>query len=839
MNKKRLFLLTLTSVIVTLIATAAPRTQEQMKQAALRAINKERAARRMAPRQAVELQTLKSTSMLAVIGHQQAGFAVIAKDDSAPEVLGVSTKHYSDGQNSNFQWWLRTMNQVVEHAAANNIQMASIAPDPSKYPTSVAPMMTTEWDQTTPYNNLCPTYSAESHCLTGCVATALAQVLNYFRTPAHGIGTRTIYYPHDNTNGQAVTADFENTYYDWDNMLDNYNDGYTNEQALAVATLMRDCGVAADMQYGDDQEGSGAYSDDAAAGLRQYFGFSDAQCYMRDNGYGSNYYSDQEWMDMVFRALSEDGPIYYGGVDSWMGGHAFVLHGYNAQGQVYVNWGWSGDDDGYYDISLLNPSLYQFSTGQDMIIGVKGEPRELTEETVTLSEAGTLSAQITDEMIGTVGTLKVTGDINSTDLLQLRKLAGTDEYGERTQGYLQHLDLSEARIVAGGNAYLVDGSRRLTTESDNTLPERAFYGCRTLKTLTLPAGFTSWGKGALALCPRLESIQIGEAGAGADFQIMDGIVWNPEQTEIIAVLPSTTGELEIPKGTTALADYALAGCSRLQKVVIPATLTQIGREAFRQAGGLQELRVLQKEPPTLTGAGVFEGLTACTLYVPAGSKEVYERKAQWNSFTGRILEFGSAVKVRNTIRKYGEENPTFVYTVSGDAIQGEPVLTCEATPSSPAGRYPITLSLGTITDEFVELIDGYLVVQKVDATATVLDATREQGQPNPDFELQFEGLVLNETVPVWTEEPQFSCEANESSEPGQYPITCTAKAESYNISFVAGTLTVTESTTPTGISLTQGQETQHRQWTAIDGRQLNGKPAQRGVYIINGRKVVK
>ena len=813
---------------------AAPRTKAQMEQAATKAINEQRMKMRMAPRQTAELQTLQTATGYEIMGFENGGFAVVSTDDLVPEVLGVSMSPYSNGENTNFQWWLNAVNGAVEYAVTNNVALAPIAPDPGKFPTVVGPLVTTKWDQETPYSNLLPTGSGGRHVLTGCVATALAQVLNYFKVPEHGIGQRTIYY-----NGTPVTANFEENIYDWENMRDTYNYGeYSDAEANAVAVLMRDCGVASNMDYG--LNGSGAYSTDAAAGMRTYFGFTEAVCYERDNYYGYKYYSDEEWMDMVFTALSEDGPIYYGGADSWNGGHAFVLHGYDPTGKVLVNWGWSGDDDGYYDISLLNPSYYEFSIGQDMIIGIKGERRELMEKDFTLEQAGTLSTLIASDEMNYVGTLKLSGSINSSDLLFLRKMAGVDENNERTDGYLCHLDLSDATIVEGGSPYLIDGNRRLTTANDE-LSERAFYGCRRLQTLKLPAGLKHIGDGALALCSQLGNIEIGAPAESADFIIDEyGMVWNAaDSTDLICVLPSTTGELTIPTGTATLHPYALAGCSRLTKVILPATLTTIGREAFRNATAIGELRVNGKTVPTLTGVDVFAGMsiTTCALYVRSGMKDKFAQVAQWKNFVD-VVEFGTTVKVRNTIRYYGEENPEFTYQMIGDFVEGTPELTCDATPFSPAGRHPIYISRGTITDETVDFQDGYLVIQKVNATATVESVTREVGQPNPEFTLTFSGLVNDETVPVWLQEPVFTVEADETSGPGEYPITVTAVAESYELTFVAGVLTVTM---PTGLQLTtvgEGEKNGEAVYYDLDGRRVNHPKS--GIYFKKtGTKVQK
>lgn len=712
--------------LVTLTVGAAPRTSAQMQTAAAKAINQHLSKRHMAPRNGA-LKVLKQAEGYQILGYEGGGYAVVATDDLVPELLGVSTTEYSGGRNKNLEGWLRAMNAVVSNAAARHTPLKAIAPDPGKYPTDVEPLVTTEWDQEEPYDRMCPIFNGSTHCLTGCVATAMAQVLNYHQLPEHGYGQRTIYY-----HSQAVSANFEESHYDWNNMLDRYVAGnYTDEQANAVALLMHDCGVAANMEYGGPNEGSGAYSSDAAEGMRLYFGFADAELKERD------YYSDANWMDMVFYELSENGPLYYGGADYWQGGHAFVVHGYRADGKVYVNWGWSGQDDGYYDISMLNPASYEFNYGQDMIVGVKSDGRVgLRSEAVTLAEAGLLQQTVEAlEGEGDIGTLTVSGPLSVEDLLYVRSLAGSDAEGAETEGKLRVLDLTNAILPNDG----------------------------------LPAG-------------------------------------------------------------------VFRNCQRLQRVRLPQSLTTIGREAFSGCTSLRELRVPTLSVPTLGGNGVFADVPVqlVRLYVRSGLKTKYSQAAQWKDFgKDNIIEFGTSVKVRNTIRKYGEENPEFFYTVSGDPITGTPELTCEATPTSPAGRYPIYISQGTVTTSDVNFIDGYLIVQKADAKAMVDNVTREEGQPNPDFTLSYEGLVNKETAPVWLQEPVFVCEANEQSPEGEYDITvASATAESYELTFVPGKLTVVSITTD--IRDVKSGTRQQPVYT-LDGRRVTGQPAK-GIYLKGGKK---
>ena len=716
--------------LTALQVVAAPRSAEQRKQAAAKAINTHRSAKRMAPRTDA-LKVLKSTPTLEILGYEHGGFAVISADDLVPEVLGVSTSEYSEGRNENFQWWLDATSAVINYAVQNNIQLATTAPDPAIYPTEVEPLLTTRWDQTTPYNNMCPTYSGSTKCLTGCVATAMAQVLNYHKMPEHGEGQRTIYYPYHNSTGQAVTANFEEDYYDWDNMLDDYSyGGYNQEQANAVAMLMRDCGVAADMEYGGPSDGSGAYSHDAAEGMRRYFGFEEAQMLERD------YYDEAAWMNIVYRELSENGPLYYGGADaSGRGGHAFVIHGYRADGKVYVNWGWSGDDDGYYDIALLNPSYYRFSYGQDMIIGVKSNARsKFRSESVTITAEGMLKQTVEAlEGEGQIGSLTVNGPLGQEDLKYLRYLAGRDSLGFESGEKVRTLNLTNSQLAG------------------NALPDSVFKNCTTL-----------------------------------------------------------------------------------QRLYLPATIERIGSEAFSGCSHLYELRIPSKTVPELRGSRVFQNVSknGCMLYVRSGMKTKYLKKAQWKDFGEKnIIEVGTSIQVRNAIRKYGEENPEFFYSVNGEELHGKPELTCEATASSPAGRYPIVVSRGTINREDVDFIDGYLIVQKLDATATVGNYTREEGQPNPEFGFTaYDGLISLDSIPAWLEAPVFVTSADETSPAGEYPIMVeSATAESYNMTFVPGVLTVTVATSVKGVDV--APQRQKPVYYTLGGNRVECA-ARAGIYLV-------
>ncbi|MBO4659310.1 MAG: C10 family peptidase [Prevotella sp.] len=782
-----------------------------------------------------ELVELKSNAALTLIGYDGGAFAVVAADDMFPAILGVSSTRYSNGRNPNFEFWLRSMSAALTYRAEHNIPSRIIAPDPNVYPTDVPPMLTTEWDQLTPYNNLLP-----SGIYTGCVATAMAQVLNYHKLPEHGIGTASVY-----AKGTQVIATFEDDYYDWSNMRDTYMPGeYSDVEADAVALLMRDCGVAAKMQYGDAFDGgSGAYSQDAAKGLRDHFGFDNAQCKERNN------FSEEEWMDMVFSELSTRGPLYYGGTDmQHFAGHAFVLHGYNEEGLVYVNWGWSGDDDGYYDISLLNPPGYRFSAQQDMIIGIEGQGTPLVsiDTLVTVERGGQLALQL-DSLKERVASLKVVGELNGTDMRLIRWMAGCDVTFERTKGILRQLDLSEARIVSGGEPYFIDHNGRHTTR-EHTITSLLFYGCRNLRDLVLPVDITAIEKGAFALCTSLRTLDIPN-GDDKTYVIKDHTLFPKSDTCCIQeVLPTCRGEYVVPKGITTIDDYAFAGCSGVMRIEIPSTVTSVGDYAFQNTVGLTSIKMALYDIPA-TGSNALEGVKvrSCKLQVPASTKEQYKRHPVWGLFAGgggataydNIVEYGSAITARNAGRFYGEENPKLGYMISGDIPSGIPEVTCDATIDSPVGDYVIHVEPGTIEEEIVQYFDGVLHVWAAPLNVSVEDYTRMEGEENPVFELKYEGFKLGQDMEVITTLPVATCEADASSAPGTYAINISGGvAPNYEFKYKSGTLTVTPD--PTGITeITRSGQGKKVVYT-LDGRRMAVKDLKqlpKGIYVLDGKKV--
>lgn len=299
-----------------------------------------------------KIQELKNLDGLTVLGYQQGGFVIVSNDDTNAPVVGYSEQE-ANLDAPELLWYLNAANQALLS------RTASATASENKEP--IEPLLKTLWGQDTPYNNLCPTERENANVIypTGCVATAMAQVMYYHQYPEKGTGNITYSF-----QDRILSADFNNTYYQWRLMTPTYKKGqYSDESALAVATLMYQCGVSIKMQY--NVGGSGAFSYNAATALRKNFGYHEnLQIHYRD------YYTAKEWINKVYNELKAGRPIIYTGVDESNGGHCFVVDGYNQNNFVHVNWGWDGVNDGYYDIALLNPSGNKFSQGQTMLTGV-------------------------------------------------------------------------------------------------------------------------------------------------------------------------------------------------------------------------------------------------------------------------------------------------------------------------------------------------------------------------------------------------------------------------------------------------------------------------------------
>lgn len=274
------------------------------------------------------------------------GFIIVSADDRANAILG-----YSDTGNFNYDklpadiknWFAGYVDQITY---IRNSQTTAIAEENTTLDNEVKPLLgDIQWNQDSPYNDMCPVYDLNSRCATGCVATAMAQVMYYHKWPENGNGSHT--YKPSILNGGTLTADFGSTSYAWNDMLPKYDDSSSDVSREAVALLMLHCGIAVDMEY---SVSSGATSESVPFALYTYFNYDKGVAYRTRTNYGC-----AEWDDIIINEIDNGRPIVALGRSS-AGGHAFVFDGYDRNGLIHVNWGWGGMSNGYFRTSALAPS---------------------------------------------------------------------------------------------------------------------------------------------------------------------------------------------------------------------------------------------------------------------------------------------------------------------------------------------------------------------------------------------------------------------------------------------------------------------------------------------------
>ena len=334
---------------------------------------------------------------LYVFAHNNdSGFILLSADDAAAPVLGYSDKgnFNADEMPPQMKWWLSEYSRQIEYAAEKQIgTYTSTANNGSRK--TVAPLMSTRWNQDAPYNLLVPSKDSRNYP-TGCVATAMAQVMKYWNYPERGTGSGSITLP---SGAQGESSMNFRIAFDWENMLDIYKSGdYDDTQAKAVATLMKACGYSTKMNY--SMGGSGTLSRFAAQALVNNFSYNpDIEYCERD------YYSAAEWEGMLYAEMAAGRPVLYGGVSSSVG-HEFVCDGYAGDGYFHFNWGWGGMSDGYFLLAALDPGSVGigggtgsdgFNYAQDIIIGI--QPRASYSYTPRMTQLGNLSATVSGKSV--------------------------------------------------------------------------------------------------------------------------------------------------------------------------------------------------------------------------------------------------------------------------------------------------------------------------------------------------------------------------------------------------------------------------------------------------------
>ncbi len=599
----------------------------------------------------------------------KSGFVIVAGDDRMPDILGYAERGNFNTTKipTNVKWLMDYYTKVAQ--SLKNSKDTKATRRAATERAEVKPLMKTTWDQGDPYNLHVPVIEEGYQTPTGCVATAMAQVINFLQWPLNEVKEMPSY--QTSTTKTTVTA-LPARKFNWYNMTDD-----------EIAWLMRYCGQSVSMDYNTSE--SGAAPSFIPSALSSIFGFSkNVKLVVHQD------IADAEWEEMMYNEVNLGRPVIYSGFQG-TSGHSFVLHGYK-EGKFMVNWGWGGDFDGYFTLTNLAPNEYlNWAQDQNAVIGIQPVSEEdavieeiaaLGEKTINIEQAGTLSQYISDEEKITIKSLTLTGEINGTDIKFLRDMCGEERIDgiAQNKGNLQELDLSGVRIVEGGDCY--DGDNNTANDvlgngmfsycqiSSIVLPntlqtiDQDAFAYSKLTSIIIPKQVNRLGIGIFRGTP-LSSIQVEEGNA--TYRAGGNAVYEKESGKLVLGCASTV----IPEGVKVIGSYAFYGQNSLKTIKLPETLTDLEDYAFAYSG-LTTLTI----PKNVNNIGyeAFRGVQFWSIIVDTNNTK-YDSRNNCNA----IIETATNTLI---VGCAATEIPTGVTAIADHAFQQQNYLSSIVFPTT-------------------------------------------------------------------------------------------------------------------------------------------------------------
>ncbi len=597
------------------------------------------------------------------------GFVIVAGDDRAAEVLAYGDRAIDmTALPDNVQWLLDQYARQMEYLFAHPDCQPSrrIAGEATVVPL----LLSTTWGQRAPYRDRCPQVDGKP-CVTGCVATSMAQVVNYWQFPAElpPVPAYTT-----STLGLKVPA-LPSAPVQWDLMLDHYSEGgYTPEQGDAVALLMRYCGQACKMDY--TIASSAAFSADQLKALK-LFGYEPTATHLQ-----RGYYADDEWHALLQEDLFAGRPVIYSG-QSASDSHSFVIDGYDGS-NYHVNWGWDGWCDGYFALDAMNGGGYKPSSGHAMLHGVcpavESYDCDYKVGGIYYDQTGdnTLAVTCRDKSYNSYSgdvvipekvsfnglsfTVTSIADNAFRDCEGLRSVhipasvtkvgtrafshAGLDSItlpnsvktlGSLAFEYCTHLVSARLgqqirKINNGTFNYCTSLSRVVLPDSLKSIETMAFHRCA-LEQLYLPPHVVLIYEKAFGNCNKLTAVHISDIQAWCNIKFNMANANPLMLAHRLYVGGQQVTRLSLPPSVSTIGNYAFCGMD-VEALTIPATMTSIGRNAFQGCSDITTITSQATVPPAVASAQTFD--QACysqaTLYVPLGCAAAYRAADVWKQF---------------------------------------------------------------------------------------------------------------------------------------------------------------------------------------------------------------
>ena len=539
------------------------------------------------------------------------GFVIIAGNDG--DILGYADQGTFDESNipANMREWLNGMTANSSQPTSNNAR-----PRRASRLESISPILTSRWGQGeknesgSAYNMLCPVVDG-NYCPAGCLAVAMAQVMRHHRWPQEACD---IIPGYENT-GAAVTLDtLPQLDFDWDNMLDDYEGGESEESQLAVAQILRYCGQGALTAYYPDR--AEAYGKNAISAFINYFGYASTV-----RNINKEDYSEEEWDKLIYKELSCNRPvIYFGSTNT--SSHAFVCDGYDGDQFFHINWGWGGACDGYFKLSNLcldedEDGEKDYSKQQHAIVGIT--PNAHSGNNVVFDDPNVKEICVNNWDSDGDGELSVAEAANVLSL--------------------DNAFCNESTITSFEELRYFTGLRGLA--------DGAFEGCTNLGIITIPENVQYVGINVFHLCPALSQIIVVEENTCFDSREDCNAIIETATSTLVAgcsqtIIPQSVTalgahvfedctdlvEVELPEDLVAIGDYCFAGCIGMEDIVLPATLVCIGEKAFAGCINLETIFIDQPVPP-VAAPDAFEDVPAI-VHVPLGAKGAYSNAEGWS-----------------------------------------------------------------------------------------------------------------------------------------------------------------------------------------------------------------
>lgn len=602
--KKRILGIIVVFVLSAALANAQPMTREQAfvkaesfmsRQNDFRQLAPVVSGRKLSPRQR---RAAASTPEYYVFNKGVGeGYVIVSGDDRTEPILGYCNSGEFDYEKlpPQLQGLLDDYaRQIDELQKGGGVVIGDAVPTHPKVPE----LMKSKWSQGYPYNLTCPEYFSLGRSVTGCVATAIAQILYYHREksvsettaamPAYDTWTE-----HPTYGKLHVEGIPEGSPIDWENMKDEYGSA-TEKQRKAVADLMHYCGVAVKMDYTNSS--SGAQSYDAYQAFGKYFGYGSSVHYVSYQ----TVTSDTEWDRIVYAEIAAGRPVYVSGSND-EGGHAFVADGYDGNLKYHINWGWGGTSDGYYLLTQLTPGQQGIGGSNDgyngyreIIVGI--EPENYGEKPMSFADAA------------------------------VKKLCldNFDSNGDGQLTYGEAADVKDIGTVFKGSAIKTFKELYYFT-SLTALPDEAFMDCAALTTLRLPKNVSCIGVRALEGCAKLGQLDLPNHVATIGAAAFKGC--------------QALKTLALPDALPAIEDNTFQG-SGLTSVVLPIGVGSIGNGAYADCTNLTSFVLKTFQPSTIQiNPSAFEGtnLQKATLSCLQGTKSQLAAMDVWRNF-GTIVE---------------------------------------------------------------------------------------------------------------------------------------------------------------------------------------------------------